>query len=203
MNREEALKIVDELVQSPNIKKHSLAAEAAMTALYDYFDKKGKVDAESREDWGIVGLLHDADYDALKRDVIASGRPSDNYEATILEKHTDLVVEKIKGIASQDIIDAVAGHCDKAPRNTMMARAIYAADELTGLIVAAALVRPDRKLERLSVDSVLKRFKEPAFARGANRDQIKTCETELGITLPEFTEIVLRAMRGISRELGL
>ena len=105
--------------------------------------------------------------------------------------------------APQEIIDAVRGHADKEPRNTMMAKAIYAADELTGLIVAAALVRPDKKLEGLTVESVLKRFKEPAFAKGANRDQIKTCETELGTPLPEFTEIVLNAMKEISKELGL
>jgi predicted hydrolase (HD superfamily) len=188
MNREEALKVIDELVKSPSIRKHCVAAEAAMIALYDYFEKKGEVDAGTREDWGIVGLLHDADYEVTNKD---------------LAKHTDLVVEKIKGKASQEITDAIAGHCDKVERKTLMAKAIYAADELTGLIVAAALVRPDKKLDGLTVDSVLKRFKEPAFARGANRDQIKTCESQLRVPLPEFTEIVLNSMKKISKELGL
>jgi len=188
MNREKALKIVEELVKSPNIRKHCLAAEAAMAALHDYFDEKGKVNTGSREDWGVVGLLHDADYGATDKD---------------LEKHTDLVTEKITGNASQEVIDAIRGHANKVERKTLMAKTIYAADELTGLIVAAALVRPDKKLEGLTTESVLKRFKEPAFAKGANRDQIKTCAKELGTPLPEFADIVLEAMKGISRELGL
>ena len=188
MNREEAIKVLDELVKSPNIRKHCLATEAAMIALHDFFEKKREVDTGSREDWGVVGLLHDADYEATDKD---------------LEKHTDLVVEKIKGKASQDIIDAIAGHCDKVERKTLMAKSIYAVDELTGLIVAAALVRPDKKLEGLTVKSILKRFKEPAFARGANRDQIKTCDKELGAPLPEFAEIGLNSMKKISKELGL
>lgn len=192
MNREEAVKTVDELVKSPNIRKHCLAAEAAMRALARKLRMKNeelrKTENFNKEDWGIVGLLHDADYEATNKD---------------LAKHTDLVVEKIKGKASQEITDAIAGHCDKVERKTLMAKAIYAADELTGLIVAAALVRPNKKLDGLTVDSVLKRFKEPAFARGANRDQIKTCESELGIPLPEFTEIALNSMKKISKELGL
>lgn len=188
MKHEEAIKVVDELVKSPNIRKHLLAAEAAMITLYDYLEKKGQVDAGSREDWRTVGLLHDADYEATDKD---------------LEKHTDLVSEKIDGTASREIVDAIRGHCDKADRSTLMAKAIYAADELTGLIVAASLVRPDKSLEGLTTESVLKRFKEPAFARGANRDQIKSCETELGIPLLEFVEIVLASMKGVSNELGL
>jgi len=188
MEREEALKIVDELVQNPNIRKHCLAAEAAMGALYDYLEKKGKIDTGSRVDWGIVGLLHDADYEVTNKD---------------LAKHTEVVSEKINGKVPPEVVDAIRGHADKVERNTLMAKAIYAADELTGLIVAATLVRPDKKLEGLIAESVLKRIKEPAFARAVNREDIKTCESELGIPLPEFVEIVLKAMKGISKELGL
>jgi predicted hydrolase (HD superfamily) len=188
MKRNEALKVVDYLVRTPNIKKHLLAAEVAMTTLYDYFDEKGKIDVGTRVDWGIVGLLHDADYEATDKD---------------LDRHTDMVTEKISGRAPHEVIEAVRGHCDKAARDTLMAKSIYAADELTGLIVAAALVRPDKKLEGLTAESVIKRFKEPAFAKGADRDQIKTCDSELGIPLKEFTEIVLNAMKTISKDLGL
>ena len=189
MRREEALKIVDELVKSKNIRSHCLAAEAAMIGLYEYFEKKGKIGTGTAEDWGIVGLLHDADYEVTNKS---------------LELHTEETTKKLKEAgAPKEIIDAVRGHADKEPRNTMMAKAIYAADELTGLIVAAALVRSDKKLEGLTIDSVLKRFKEPAFAAGANRDQIKTCETELGIPLQEFVSLVLDAMKGVSKELGL
>ena len=189
MRRVEALKIVDELVTSKNIRSHCLAAEAAMIGLYEYFEKKGKIGTGTAEDWGIVGLLHDADYEVTNKS---------------LELHTEETTKKLKEAgAPKEIIDAVRGHADKEPRNTMMAKAIYAADELTGLIVAAALVRPDKKLGGLTTESVLKRFKEPAFAAGANRDQIKTCESQLGIPLPEFTEVILNSMKDISKEIGL
>ena len=189
MGRDEAIKIVDELVQSPNIRKHCLGAEVAMMGLWDYLNEIGKIDWGSREEWGIVGLLHDADYEATNKS---------------LELHTEETTKKLKETgAPKEIIDAVRGHCDKEPRKLLAAKAIYAADELTGLIVAATLVIPSKKLSDLSVESTLKRFKEPAFARGANRDQVKTCENELGITLKEFTGIVLDSMKGISDELGL
>ena len=146
MRRVEALKIVDELVTSKNIRSHCLAAEAAMIGLYEYFEKKGKIGTGTAEDWGIVGLLHDADYEVTNKS---------------LELHTEETTKKLKEAgAPKEIIDAVRGHADKEPRNTMMAKAIYAADELTGLIVAAALVRPDKKLEGLTTESVLKRFKD-------------------------------------------
>ena len=189
MNRTDALKMVDELVKSSNIRKHCLAAEAAMGSLWGYFDKKGKVDWGSREEWGIVGLLHDADYEVTNKS---------------LDLHTEETTKKLKEItAPKEIIDSIRGHCDKEPRKLIAAKAIYAADELTGLIVAAALVRPDKKIEGLTVDSVLKRFKEPSFAKGANRDQIKTCESELGLKLEEFTGMILESMKKIAKSLGL
>ena len=189
MNRGEALKIVDELVKSANIRKHSLSAEAAMTGLWDYFEKRGKIDWGEKEEWGIVGLLHDADYEVTNKS---------------LDLHTEETAKKLREMkAPKEIVDAVYGHCDKAPRNTLVAKSIYAADEMTGLIVAAALVRPDKKLEGLKVESVLKRFKEPAFAKGANRERIKTCEKELGIEVAEFIKIILDSMRDISDDLGL
>lgn len=192
MKKEEALKIVDELVISQNIKKHCLAAGAAMRALARELKIKNerlKIGENfNEEDWEVVGLLHDADYEVTNRD---------------LARHTEVVTEKLQGQISQDVVDAIRGHANKAERNTLMAKAIFAADELTGLIVAAALIRPDKKLAGLTVESVLKRFKEPAFAKGANRDDIKTCETQLDIPLAQFVEIVLNSMQGISKELGL
>ena len=187
MKKQEALKIVDELVQSPNIKKHCLAAAVAMEGLYDSLKEKGE-DIGNRDDWEVVGLLHDADYEVTNKD---------------LDKHTQVIVDKIKEQVSQDVIDAIRGHAGKAERKTLMAKAIFAADELTGLIVAAALVRPDKKLAGLETDSILKRMKEPAFARAVSREDIKSCETELNIPLADFVEIVLNSMKGISKELGL
>jgi len=183
MTRKEAIRIVDELVKSENIRKHLIACEAVMRALAEKFEP------EKSDDWGLVGLLHDADYEATNKSV---------------GQHTELVTEKLKEIsAPQEIIDAVRGHADKVQRSTLMAKAIYAADELTGLIVAATLVRPDKKLASLTVESVLKRFREPAFARGANRDMIATCENELDLPLLEFVNICLTAMQKINNQLGL
>lgn len=183
MTREQALKILEELRNSPNMVKHALACEAAMRTLAQKFEP------EKINDWRIVGLLHDADYEATNKD---------------LETHTDLVCEKLTNLGVEPlIIAAIKGHCDKAQRETLMAKAVYAADELTGLIVATALVMPGKKLSEVTVESVLKKFKEPRFAAGANRAQIKTCETELDIPLAEFVEIVLKSMQEISTDLGL
>jgi predicted hydrolase (HD superfamily) len=183
VNRDEALQIIDELNVSPNIRKHLLANEAIMRALARRFEP------EREEAYAIVGLLHDADYEATEKD---------------LEQHT-LVIKRMleeRG-AEPAIIEAILGHADKVPRTSTMAKALYACDNLAGLITAAALVRPDKKLAGLTVDSVLKRFKEPSFARGARRDEILTCESELGIPLREFVEIGLEAMKSISDDLGL
>lgn len=187
ITRETALRILEELGNSPNMVKHALACEVAMFALHQKL--VSNQNGLAKEDWGIVGLLHDADYEATGKS---------------LETHTDKVCEKLKSLeAKQEIINAIAGHCDKALRETAAAKAIYAADELTGLIVATALVMPGKKLSEVSKESILKKFKDPSFAKGANRDQIKTCEQELGIPLPEFVEIVLKSMQKASNELGL
>jgi len=189
MTREDSIKIVEELVQSPNIKKHCLAAEVVMLSLYDQLSRQKKSPELTREAWGIVGLLHDADYEVTEKK---------------LEKHTEVVSERLTKLGTEkEIIDAIRGHADKEKRTTLLAKAIYACDDLTGLIVAAALVRPDKKLSGLTVESTMKRFREPAFARGANRELIETCESELDMPLKDFIEISLKAMQGIARELGL
>jgi len=189
VTRDEALKILDELKNSPNMKKHGLAVGFAMAALYDFFQKGRKNPEMKKGDWEIAGILHDADYEITNKS---------------LDLHTEETTKKLKEIkADQLIIDAIRGHCDKAPRNTLMAKAVYAADELTGLIVAAALIQPDKKLKSVTVDSVMRKFKDKSFAAGANRDQIKTCESELKIDLEEFASVTLNAMQEKSRELGL
>ena len=192
MTRDEALKILDELKNSQNMIKHGLAVGFAMGELYDYFQKNNPLSGGpemKKDDWEIAGILHDADYEITNKS---------------LDLHTEETTKKLKEIkADQIIIDAVRGHCDKVPRNTLMAKAVYAADELTGLIVAAALVRPDKKLASLTKESVIKRFGEKSFAAGANRDQITTCETELKIPLEEFVGLTLSAMQNHAKELGL
>lgn len=183
MDREAALRIVDDLVKTDNIRKHLIANEAIMRALGRKFEPA------KAEEYALAGLLHDADYEATEKD---------------LAMHTDLVAKRMRSAgAGEEVVNAVMGHCDKAARDTMMAKCLYAGDNMAGLITAAALVRPDRKLEGLTPKSVLKRFKEPAFARGANRDEILTCESELRMPLPEFTEVCLEAMKSVADELGL
>ncbi len=184
MRRDEALALVKELIKNKNLVKHHLAAEACMRALARHF-------SEDEEPWGLVGLLHDADYEITEKDP---------------ERHT-IELGKIlreRGV-DEAIVRAAQSHSDASgvPRDTMMAKALYACDELTGLIVAAALVHPDKKLAPLDVDFITRRFKEKAFARGAHREMILTCEPELGIELPEFIGICLSAMQGIAGALGL
>jgi len=184
MTREEALGLVKSLIKNKNLVKHHLATEACMRALARHF-------GEDEEIWGLVGVLHDADYEITEKDP---------------ERHT---LELGKILREKDVDEAVIraaqSHSDASgvPRNTLMAKALYACDELTGLIVAAALVHPDKKLAPLDVEFIMRRFKEKAFARGAHREQILTCEPELGIGLEPFIGICLSAMQGIADELGL
>jgi len=189
MTREEALNIVDELVKTPNIKKHCLATEAVMLSIWDYLESQRRSDLGQREDWGVVGLLHDADYEVTDKD---------------LEKHTKVIEEKLKKRGERkEIINGILAHAERVPRATPLEKAIFACDELTGLIIAAVLVLPDKKLASLKVESVEKRFREPAFARAVDRESIKTCESGLEIPLWRFCEIALSSMQKISGDLGL
>ncbi len=181
ISRERAWELLNEHLKSPNLVKHSLAVEAVMKALARRLN-------QDEETWGIAGLLHDLDYDYTK------DKP---------EEHSLKTMEILKGEdIPQEVLDAILAHCGKKERNTLMEKAIYAADPVTGFIVAAALVRPDKKLEGLTLKSLKKRFKEKAFARGASRDQMRSCE-ELGLTLEEFLQLSLDAMKGIADQIGL
>lgn len=194
MTREEAYKLMTEMLQNRNLQKHGLAVEAIMRSLCIYLkEKHPELSSEefNEEEWGIVGLLHDADYELVEKD------PA---------RHTLITEEKLKELgASERIINGVKAHHDlvKPNRENLMEKAVYASDELSGLITAVTLVRPDKKLLSVDVDSVMKKFPQKNFAAGANRDQILACETELNIPLEEFVGIALKAMQGISSELGL
>lgn len=181
MTREEAWRLVKDKVKSKNIQKHMLATEAIMRALARRF-------GESQDLWGLAGLLHDLDYDQTLDDP---------------ERHTLLTVEWLKTQGVEEaILRAIMAHAGKGERQALMEKGIYAADPLTGLIIAAALIRQEKKLEAIDKDFVLNRFKEKGFARGARREDILTCE-QMGLTLEEFVDIGLRAMQGIAQELGL
>jgi len=183
MTREEALAMVHEFVKGENLIKHMLAVEAAMRF---YAEKYG----EDIEKWGLAGLLHDFEWEI---------HPT-------LEEHP-LAGEPIlrqRGVP-EDVIRAILAHADHTgvPRQTLMEKALYACDEITGLIVAVALVRPSRSLLDLEVSSVKKKWKDRAFAAGANRAEIEKAAAEFGVDLWEHVGNVILAMRRIAPELGL
>lgn len=189
MTRDEAYQILTKYLKNPNLLKHSLATEAAMKALYTYLHKDDFSEEEQTK-WGITGLMHDADYELMPKD-----HP---------EQHGMLLFEKESHIPD-DIAHAIKAHNfenTKVTPETQMAWAITSCDQLTGLIVACALVRPEKTLASVTVESVIKKFNTPAFAKGAQRHMIQHCE-KLGIPLPEFVTIVLKAMQEIHKEMGL
>jgi len=181
MTREEALQLVESKVKNKNLVKHMLAVEACMRKLAKKFSK-------DEDSWGVAGLLHDLDYDQTKDDFSQHGLVA----ASVLEGEDVL----------PEVIDAIKAHPGHCPRETLMAKALYAVDPLSGLIIAAALMHPEKKLASLNPQFVLNRFKEKHFARGAKREQIKAC-AECGISLEEFVELCLKAMQEIDNALGL
>jgi len=183
MTRDEALALVREYVKNDNLVKHMLSVEAAMRF---YADKFG----EDVEKWSITALLHDFDWEI---------HPT-------LEGHPQAgePILRQRGVP-EDIIRAVLSHADHTGviRQTRMEKALYACDEVTGLVTAVALVRPSRSLLDLEPSSVKKKWKDKAFAAGANREEILKAADEFGIELWEHVGNVITAMRRIAPELGL
>jgi len=181
MTREEALELVKSHVSSANLIKHMLAVEAVMKKL------AGRLGGDE-EQWTLAGLLHDLDYDYTSKDTA---------------KHGLLSVEMLsdKGLAPE-VLRAIRCHVQHTEAVSVMEKAIIAADPVTGLIVASALMHPTKKLRNVDAAFVMNRFKEKGFARGANRDQIRTCSS-VGLELEEFIALSLDAMTGIDAELGL
>lgn len=193
MNRDDAYAFLNQMVKNENLIKHHLACEAAMMGIYAWIQKSRNepINQQEQAKWGMVGLLHDADYEQ------SNEHP---------EKHTLILEEKLRGQVSDDIIYAIKAHnykYTKANPNSFMDWAIVCADELTGLIIAAALVHPDKKLASIDENFVEKRFKEKSFAKGADRKSIEKCEEHLGIPLDDFIFVVLSSMQQISSSLGL
>ncbi len=181
MTREQAIRILHEKLKNKNLFKHSLAAEACLKELAAKF-------GENVEKWGLTGLLHDIDYEETKT------QPS---------KHGLVGAQYLESVGlEQDMIHAIKVHVGHIAPETLLDWALFAADPLTGLIVAAALMHPDKSLKSLDTDFILRRFKEKRFAAGANRDQIESCKN-LNLELNEFIEICLQGMQKISDELGL
>ncbi|MDP1710214.1 MAG: phosphohydrolase [bacterium] len=186
MNKEKALKLLHSKMQSVNLRKHCYAVEAAMKSLAEHFD-------EDQNLWGIVGLLHDGDYEFTKED------PSN---------HAKMMAGWVKetGETDEELLTGIKSHGwfheGKKPQ-TKMQWSLFCCDELTGLIIAVTLVRPDKKLATVTVENVLSKWNQKGFAAGVKREDIEHCEKELGIPVKEFIGIVLTAMQSISSELGL
>jgi putative nucleotidyltransferase with HDIG domain len=188
MDRSAALLLMHEYTPSDALRKHMYAVEAAMRA---YARKLGEDEAT----WGVVGLLHDFDYERY---------PNPNRSAT--EEHP---AEGSRILAARGYPEplrrAILGHASYTgvPRETQLAKTLYAVDELCGFLVACALVRPSRSLADLEVPSVKKKLKDKAFARNVNRDEIRQGAEELGVPLDDHILFVIQSLRPIERDLGL
>jgi putative nucleotidyltransferase with HDIG domain len=182
MDRETAFSLLTTHVKNKNLVKHCLACEAVLAALARHF-------GEDEHTWRLAGLLHDLDYDQTA--------DAPDIHGTIAAKMLE------EADVNPDIVHAVLAHAEKAPRESKLDKALWVVDPLTGLIVAAALIKPEKKLAAIDAQFVINRMKEKSFARGANRDQIKACEVELGLPLEQFVGIGVKAMQEIGGELGL
>jgi len=183
MQRSEALDIVHEYIKNENLFKHMLAVEAAMR----FYAEKLDQDVEL---WGLVGLLHDFDWEI---------------HPTIEEHPTaGAPILRERGVP-EEIVRAILSHANHTgyPRETLMQKALFACDEITGLITAVALVRPSRSLMDLKVKSVKKKWKDKHFAAGANRTEMEEGAEEFGVELWEHVGNVIEAMRRVAPELGL
>jgi len=183
MERKEVLNLVKEKIKNQNLIKHCLAVEVIMRELAKKF-------SDDERKWALTGLLHDIDYEETKNSP---------------EKHSLIAGDFLEKLGlEKEIVEAVKAHNEihNLPRQTKLSKALFCTDPITGLIVAATLVLPSKKLTDLTVENILNRFKEKSFARGANRQAILTC-SEIGFSLEEFMEISLKAMQQIAESLGL
>ena len=187
LSRDEALALMHEYTKNENLRRHMFAVEAAMRA---YARKFG----EDEELWGITGLMHDFDYERWPND---DRKPDDNHPSN------GVGIMRQAGYP-EEMLEAILGHCDYTgvARATVMAKTLFAVDELTGLVTACALVRPTG-LTDLKVKSVKKKFKDSSFARGVSREDLQKGVEELGVDFTEHVQLVIDAMREIQDDLGL
>jgi putative nucleotidyltransferase with HDIG domain len=187
-SRADALALMEQYTASESLRKHMLAVEAAMRA---YAGKYG----EDAERWGLTGLLHDFDYERFPNEAHS---PIDEHPAEGVR------ILRARGYP-EDILRAILGHATYSgvPRDTLMAKALFAVDELTGLITATALVRPSKSVHEVDARSVRKKMKDKAFARGVNREDVLAGAAELGVELDEHIDFVVEAMRAHAEAIGL
>ena len=185
-DRQDAWELLCEYTKGKSLRQHALAVEAAMRACAPRYGGPG----EDVEEWGITGMLHDFDYEMFPTP----------------EEHPYKGANILCGRGYPDrVIRAIMGHATYTgvPRDTRMAQALFATDELCGFLVACALVRPSRSLDDLEVSSVRKKLKDKAFARSVNRDDIRQGVEELGVDLDEHVRFVIEALRPVQEQIGL
>jgi predicted hydrolase (HD superfamily) len=182
MNRQEALELLHEYTKTDSLRKHAYAVEAAMRAYAPRY-------AGDPEAWGVVGLLHDFDYEMFPQFPDHPTRGSE--------------ILKERGL-TEDLRTAILGHVPamNVPRETPIAKVLFACDELCGFLVACAVIRPN-KLADLEVSSAKKKLKDKAFARAVNREDIQQGTAELGVTTDEHIRFVIDALKTVSKELGM
>jgi len=182
MTREEAMKLLKENVSKDNLLKHMYAVEAIMRGTAEFLN-------EDKEKWGLLGLIHDIDFE----------------KAPEPEKHCTVAPEILKGKVDEEIIRAIKAHNFEnlsIQPETKMEKALIAADSVSGLVIAAALIMPSKKLADVKVESISNKFKKKDFARNCSRERILFCE-QIGIPREKFFEISLKALQNISDDLGL
>lgn len=187
-SRAEALALMEAWTPSESLRKHMLAVEAAMRAYARHF-------GEDEARWGLTGLLHDFDYERFPNDAQAADA-----------EHPSEGVRHLRTLGyPEDLCEAILGHAHftGVPRTTRMAKALFAVDELSGLITAAALVRPSRSVLDLETSSVKKKLKDKAFARGVSRDDVINGAADLGVELDAHITFVITALRAQATVLGL
>jgi putative nucleotidyltransferase with HDIG domain len=187
-SREQALALMEQYTASESLRKHMLAVEAAMRAYADRFG----ADADR---WGLAGLMHDFDYERYPNleHSPSEGHPSEGVR--VLREHG----------FPEDVLQSILGHATYTgvARETLMAKTLFAVDELTGLITATALVKPSRSVHEVDAKSVRKKMKDKAFARGVSREDVLAGAEELGVDLDEHIAFVIDAMRRSAASLGL
>lgn len=187
--RDEALALLHEYTKSDSLLKHALAVEAAMR----WHAQQKELSSEEVSLWAMTGLLHDFDYEQFPTSNPPDGHP---YRGNVILGELGY---------PEEMRSAIMGHAlyTNTPRESLMAKTLFAVDEMSGLITAAVLVRPDKSIHQLQVKSVKKKFKDKAFARGCNREEMLLAVEELGVELDQHIENMIEALRGAAEPLGL
>jgi len=197
--KQDALDLLHEHMQNQNLRRHCYAVGKVLMALHDYFSQKGvpagfvNTGSLSKEQWEIVGILHDADWEITAKDE---------------QNHTKLLLDWVKDKdLPEEMVNVFKSHNNKVTGlrepESLLEWTLECLDELTGFIVAVALMMPNKKLEEVTVDSVLKKFDKKDFARAVDREQITQCEQKIGIPVREFVDLTLATMQADHELLGL